>query len=146
MQYALTRLGCGDAFVARRGMGVHPSIGSVACGKEDKREGGIERRHEMTPRRPSMPQKGPDLVGCSRHVRHGCWSSMKRVHGISNLISLQSPHTLCVCHLILLQQVGVLLSPQCGALRSGSDGGHASGAGIGFQYPPLLQGVLGKSI
>ena len=77
VQYALTRLGCGDAFVARRGMGVHPSIGSVACGKEDKREGGIERRHEMTPRRPSVPQKGPDLVSCSRHVRHGCWSSMK---------------------------------------------------------------------
>ena len=76
VQYALTRLGCGDAFVARRGMGVHPSIGAVACREEDKKEGGIERRHEMTPRRPSMPQKGPDVV-CSRHVRHGCWSSMK---------------------------------------------------------------------
>ena len=53
-----------------------------------------------------------------------------------SLSSLHSPHTLCVCHLILLQQVGVLLSPQCGALRSSSDGRHASGAGIGFQYPP----------
>ena len=91
VQYALTRLGCGDAFVARRGMGVHPSIGSVACGKEDKREGGIERRHEMTSR-PPVPQKVQILLVA--HVRHGCWEFDEAVHGIRNLISLQSPHTL----------------------------------------------------